>query len=325
MQPHPMYINGLNYIAGTIKPIETLAAADAEKIKLLQAAGVHHYCETESDAFDNAFTTGQKALELSALQAADIDMVIYGIEPIINVENNWVGKYSDAQKDIKWLLKNLSLTKATPFGLGFYNCTSFIAAIDLAAVYMAAGRVSNVLVLFSAVSTEAGLLPRLPDDNSVESDGAAAFILSQQHKAGTAIKIEHHALRSIDIAPAFDENNQMVYSKYVSAKTSTIRNFMIDFFAAAQENKAAMKQFITQNTNMPTMNLYRMLCGFDQQQLFTGNLKRYGHLIGIDGLVNLADLVQDGVLAAGDKACLLGTSGMQAGGVLVKVEHVAAS
>jgi 3-oxoacyl-[acyl-carrier-protein] synthase III len=317
-----MYLQGLNYVVGEAKPIETIESATEDKIKMLRAAGVTTYCQAVEDAFQNALAVGKEALSQTSLAASDIDMVIYGIEPIVNPSNNWVNTYSNDNRDIKWLFKNLELTTALPIGLGFFNCTSFVTAIDMAEKYIETGAAKNVLVIFSALSTEEGMLPRLPNDNSVESDGAAAFVLSTTKRGGANIKITQHSLQSIDLSAAFDESNEFVFNKYAAVKSGKIRKHCNEFLEEAGADKKSMKRFIIQNTNKPTMNLYRMLCGFDQEQLFESNLPKYGHLIGIDNLVNISDLLEDKTLEEGDQAYVLCTSGMQIGSLLIAVESV---
>jgi 3-oxoacyl-[acyl-carrier-protein] synthase III len=313
-----MYIGGLNYNIGKSKEVSSLLLNDKERLKLLNAAGIFNYRETDLNPFENAKIVAKKALSLSNLEPKEIDMVIYGIEPSVNASNNWIDTYSNDKKDIKWLLKNLDIN-ALPFGLGHFNCTSFLSAIDLAEKYLQNALKSNILVVLSANSDENAMLPRFSNDNTVQSDGACAFIVSKNKLGGLELLVENLQIENIDMRDAIDDSGKIHYYKYGTIKCIKISDHVNDFYTDLELEKTDIKKFVIPNINISTMNLYQTLAEFSKEQLFTDNLEKYGHLIGIDNLVTLQDLIHNKEVSQNDLIHIMGISGMQIGSVLVRI------
>lgn len=294
--------------------IEARAVAEGEETSSFMAAAV-----------------ARTALEAAGISADEVDLVLaacgVGEQPI------------PATAALVHARLGLQDSGIPAYDIGA-TCLSFIAALDLAALKIAAGQARRVLIV-SADIASVGLDWSRPEGAAIFGDGAAAVVLGRDPGTGDspagllALRMETwsegrdacvlaaggtriNPAREAGIAPQdalFHMDGQAAFR--VAAKR--LPRFLARLLAAAGVTRDDIGVVIPHQASAQALDHARALIGFGKTQV-VDIFASHGNQIATSIPTALHHAVSTGRLAPGTLALLIGTSaGISVGGALIRV------
>jgi len=162
------------------------------------------------------------------------------------------------------------------------------------------GGARNVLVV-AADAIAPGNSRIVPPEISVASDAAASVVMSVDDDGlfellGTA---RHRASIAYE---KFPQEDFTIYLKTVARALEKIRQ---DSLAPWGGSAEGFRWLIPNNFNTSVTRLISMQMAFAPSQVYTENIRRFGHGLGADVLLNLCDCFNNEQVDSGDRVLLL--------------------
>lgn len=311
-----LYIESAGCALGSPVDVRLIEEVNEEQAKLFEEAGYRFCRVTDLDAFELAYASVESCLNRTSPD--DIHCVIYAVEPSVNSSNNWMMNAPRWQrKDIRWLLQKSSVRPRILIGLSMFNCATFLSAIQLSERMYSSDKLGRTLIVMSGVCNESS--PRVPHWRHLQSDGAAALVLSPEppdHAEGFAVR--GLSLDIADLSQFRAIDGQVDEEKYYAYKARGIRSAAEAALTVSGTTPEAISRFYVQNLGHRAMNAYGKLCSVSEQAIFTDGLASNAHVIGVDTLVNWIEDSTRSHPVAGELSMLLGTSGMAWGALILE-------
>lgn len=301
------FVSGLAYSLGGASPtIEESCEAGRFRSTAadLASAGFarHHMCLPEETSYELARAAVRK------LPMPDgIDAIIY---TTCLPENANVGE-SEAwrsSRDVKHLMDypasriqaDFGLDSAAVFGLGQQGCTGMLGSLRLAGALLAyEPQWFNVLCVTA---------DRFPADAlyeqsyNVMSDGAAACVVRAKEaeavQPGELRLLASHQITNGGLHAASDDETVGVFFSYVP-------RLVRQTLERAGLTVADIDWVIPQNTNRSAWEVAARLLGIDYSRVWQSTLAEVGHVTSADNLINLAALLDAGVVRTGQRLLLV--------------------
>jgi 3-oxoacyl-[acyl-carrier-protein] synthase-3 len=200
------------------------------------------------------------------------------------------------------LLQDAGLAHAVPYGVSVNRCATMTSAVGLAAALVRSGQHRAVLVVAADRVGEAG--ERLAPF-AVFSDGAAACVVARDVPG---------PLELLATAAAVDAAEMRPYGELSAALARRVND---DLATRTGTTTAAVRRLAHHNVFAPIVRLKEQQAGFRANQLYLRNIARLGHVYSCDPFINLADMIDEGLLGRGDLVALgSGVSGARFGALL---------
>ncbi|WP_431936260.1 hypothetical protein [Micromonospora sp. RP3T] len=305
----------LGVALGDQVPISELPGLDEEQIIRYQGFGYEKCRVTTQDVFSLCRATVSGS---PGFTAAAVDAFLYAIEPNINSSNNWmINEKAWQQRDIRWLIQTLGLNPARLIGLSFYNCATFLGALDLGSALIRAGSANTCLATVAGVANEHS--PRIPHAFHVQSDGAASFLVTSDSDLGDRYRVLAHRVEYVNPAEFRALDGTVDETRYFSLKALKIRATIERLLAQAALASDQIDMVFVQNLGVQSMIKYGRLCGVPGGRVWLSSLAENAHVIGVDSLVNFHHYHRTRPPGPGT-VLIVGTSGMSWGGVVLRHE-----
>jgi 3-oxoacyl-[acyl-carrier-protein] synthase-3 len=200
------------------------------------------------------------------------------------------------------LLEDTDLRHAVPYGVSHNRCATMTSALGLAAALVRAGQHRAVLVVAADRLGERG--SRLAPF-AVFSDGAAACVVARDVPGPLELLATAAAVDAAEMRP----NGEL--------SAALARRVSDELAARTGTTTTAVRRLAHHNVFAPIVRLKEQQAGFRANQLYLRNIARLAHVYSCDPFINLADMVDEGLLGAGDLVALgSGVSGARFGALL---------
>ncbi|MFD7661159.1 acyl carrier protein [Streptomyces sp. NPDC059788] len=299
----PAYVNGC---AAELGPIRKKVAELPEYAAAPPAPGTGfaEYREAEGGILELLGPALRGALDASGTDPAAVDTVLLATESL--------PADGPDRHAVTGLLSGLGLRRAYPLMLGLADCSTALAALDVAASLVRSGASRTVLVA-------CGDLVRtvLPDGRvvlggtAVAADGAAAAVVSGRRHGwemlAGARRIAHEALEPGPPA------------RRMRARLAMYQEVFADLWQATglAPRDLGTGAVLPSNLARDTLRMFLGEAGFADGQLYLDNVPRIAHCLGSDPLINLADRTAAGG-AGPSPVVLLGSSAAHVAAVLLR-------
>ena len=311
-----IYISAIQRSLGKKVPIESIPGISEMQADRYLSYG-YKYCRISNDGIYDLCKQSVDQLENLELDVKKIDSLIYAIDPHVNPSNNWMLNESKwKEKDIRWLIQALDISPKSVLGLSFYNCASFISAIDVATLQIKSNTAETVLVVIGGSENQNS--PRFPHSFHVQSDGAVAFLVSKKPLSCGGFRHISHNIKFINPSKFRSIEGHINDTLYFSIKAASIRDSIMDLYDRSGISAKDIDLLFVQNLGTDSMNKYADLCSVERSKVWKDGLPEFAHVIGSDSLVNLSFCYDLQQIKADNKICLLGTSGMSWGGCILE-------
>ena len=215
------------------------------------------------------------------------------------------------------------------------TCLSVIAALDIAALYIGAGRAGHVLIVASEVATRALPWEQDPATAGLFGDGAAALILGADEVRQASLRVNSVRLETwsegydfctlgaggtrYDFHTDRDDFERNAYFQMDGhALFKLTRNKLPDFLDRLLETAGWSRKDVDlviphQASPLALEHMIRK-CGFDRDAVFS-TVRETGNLVAASIPMTLDTARRSGRVKTGDKILLIGTSaGVSLGG-----------
>ncbi|MFI9230097.1 acyl carrier protein [Streptomyces rimosus] len=293
------YVNGLGAELGAIRrkvaelPEYAGGAPDA-------GTGFAEYREAERGILDLFGPAMRGALDASGTDLATVDTVLLATESL--------PADGPDRTALAGLLSDLGLRRAYPVMLGLADCSTAIAAFDIAASLVRSGASGTVLVVSGDLVRT--VLPGgrvVLGGTAVAGDGAAAAVVSGRRYGwellGGARRIAADAATPGHRMFAQLAMCQGLFADLWEATGLTPRDLGTGAVLPSNLARDALRTFLGE-------------AGIADAQVYLDNVPRIAHCLGSDPLINLADRTAGG--GAPSPVVLLGTSAVHAAAVLLR-------
>lgn len=214
------------------------------------------------------------------------------------------------------------------------SCLSFLSALDIANLYINAGRYKNILIASSDIAS-IGLNWKEPDIATNFGDGAAAVIVSATEKKGIlACRWEtfsegyrscqipaggtrlHPSRFKEDLLPEalFQMDGKLAFK----VNNKIIEPFIKNIFAAAEITQDEIDVIIPHQASAAALSYLRRKLNIPEEK-FIDIYKTHGNQVAASLPTALYEAITSGRLQRGDKTFLIGTAaGLSMGGIILE-------
>ncbi len=293
------FLKKINYQLGSIYDVETLKE-DTEYVNYLKSVGLNFYSKSDCNEFELVYKAAKKTL----FNQEKPQFVIYSSDSLDNHENQ--------KDDFSKLMCDLEISNIYPIGQFLNRCSNFssclVNAINLLKTNL---NIKSVLIMLSDK-----IYPhqnRLSPLNYVASDSAASVIISRE-KTPECFEILN-AMEYADHSMVYiDPQKQLI--PFIKKTEEAIRKVTQSHLDKINLKRNEFIKFICGNYNLTIMENYLKISGFDQSQLYTELLSRYGHTFSSNSLICLKKIIPQ--LKNNDKLFLLTTGDIFFGSISLK-------
>lgn len=269
--------------------------------------GFKNYLFYEESIFEFAESLLKKYFKQNSIDPLEIDLVIFASDSFADIP----GK----MKKLGALLNENNLLNAYPLSIGLSECSNLHMAISVANAFVNQEVYKNVLVLTLDLTSVISPITRIVMPGiAIMSDAASCCLVSKNPDSekwkilsttqkthplllqGKLLRKEELSLRMKSHLELFDELLQ------------THDNF----------SKNDIAKIISSNFLPSVLSVLLTSCGFKKEQLFFEGIPKYGHCLGSDCLINLADYIKSDRLKDRDKVVLYGEGPSQWGAIMLE-------
>ena len=270
-----------------------------------------------------AVQAAQTALDDAGLHVDDIDLILFASA----VGRQPIPATAALIKDALGLRK----TAIPAFDINA-TCLSGVAALDVASLYVSAGRAKRVLVVTSEVATRALPWDTDPATAGLFGDGAAAFIVG---KGGEGLSVNQVMLETwsegyefctlgaggtrYDFHSSRDEFEENAFFKMdghalFKLTRNKLPKFIDRLLEASGWSRSDIDVVIPHQASPLALEHMIRKCGFAREKVVS-TVRDTGNLVAASIPMTLDTARRDGRIRAGDKILLIGTSaGVSLGG-----------
>ncbi|MCX5205883.1 acyl carrier protein [Streptomyces sp. NBC_00237] len=283
------------------------------------ATGFVEYREAEGDVLGLIGPAARGALEAAGTDPAAVDTVLLATEslsadgppgrPAAGPSAHPSG--GPSRQAVMELLGGLGLRRAYPLMLGLADCSTAVAALDVAASLVRSGTSGTVLVVSGDLVRT--VLPGgrvVLGGTAVAGDGAAAAVVSARRHGwemlGGARRIAHETFEPV--APG----------RRLAAQLASYQGVFADLWETTglTARELGAGAVLPSNLSRDTLRMFLGEAGITEQQLYLDNVPRTAHCLGSDPLINLADRTAGG--DSSSPVVLLGSSAAHVAAVLLR-------
>lgn len=258
------------------------------------------------DLEDMAVDSGTATLRAAGLDASSVDALVL-------CSNRIPGVAEGHGRFVQRVLTGIGLPDIPCYGQYLNRCVNMLAGLDVARAFVLSGRHRQVLLITTdKVADGADRMSQF----AMFSDGAASCVVAAEAgEAGEAGVRDCYQL--LGCATAQDTASLEWTSQISSDLARAVNDALL---TPAGLKVGDLSALMHANLFKPLLVMKERQAGFSPEQLYTGNIGRFGHCFAADPLINLVDRVAIGHLGEGDY-CQLASSvpGSRIGALLRRV------
>lgn len=202
------------------------------------------------------------------------------------------------------ILTRFGLQNRPYFGITQLNCASAFAALEHALdLFQRYEHIENILLLSADQANHLPLYFRYIPKTTIMGDTAAAVILSREHRQNRLI--ETHIIRDTRFYRGYyetEENQEIFRQIYIDQLITGV----LTLLEKAGYGVDDVAYVIPHNVNLYTWKKFIKKSEFREEQVYFKHIPSLGHTYATDAQINLARLIEEGVLKRGDRYILIG-------------------
>jgi 3-oxoacyl-[acyl-carrier-protein] synthase III len=234
------------------------------------------------DAYDLGRQAAQKTLSRSRVDPAKIKLTVVACSYFPDVDDLL---YQGTGR----LLKALGLANSLLEGHTLMGCATLLSAVQNAAALVRAGLHENILVIG---------LDKMPQgyprfwDYGLFSDAAASCVVSSSPNG--------RCLRMVGSARAL-ELEEVIGGVRFNATNALHVRVLGDALGSAGWGIPQVNRVFNNNVYLPIKSQKDQLAGFKRSQMYLDNVRRTGHCLASDSLINFRDYSDGRTVASGER------------------------
>src|SRR6202046_3897000 len=250
---------------------------------------------SERDLEEMAVDTGTATLRAAGLDASSVDALVL-------CSNRIPGVAEGHGRFVQRVLTGIGLPDIPCYGQYLNRCVNMLAGLDVARAFVLSGRHRRVLLITTdKVADGAGRMSQF----AMFSDGAASCVVTaddgaadeagQAGQAGEASQRDCYQLLGCATA---QDTASLEWTSQISSDLARTGNDAL--LTPAGLKVGDLSALMHANLFKPLLVMKERQGGVSPEQLYTGNIGRFGHCFAADPLINLVDRVAIGHLGEGD-------------------------
>ena len=288
---------------GELQELPELLAALSSK-----EAGLGYFLESEATLCDLAQSAAEQTLEESGVAPRNIGAVIFASDSFRNIPEQYA--------ELGRFLESLELSGAYPLNITLSDCANVQIALRVAASLVRSGELDHVLLVSADLAHYASPGTRIIGNGiAIASDAAACALISAEDSAPLVIKAVAQET-AVELLDPGDDDHVLLASRVKAHRALFGR-----LFAAAALSATGVRQVFANNFARNVLRIFMADNGFSEDQVYLDNVRRVGHCLGSDCLINLLDYAHRNRIQAGEQFVLLGSGASQLGAVLLEATH----
>jgi 3-oxoacyl-[acyl-carrier-protein] synthase III len=228
------------------------------------------------DVYQRAYVAVQASISAAAVAPGSIEHVIF-------CSSSFKERFF-SERNVKFgkLLRECGVMPRRISGVSGGGCTDLLASVDIACGMLELGAAHNVLIVgiesFRAEADRERLL-----SHALISDAAVALIVSDARRdAPGAPEFEILAHRIVSDVTEIGSGMSIT-------KSSPDRNFVKGVLESAGRSQGQVTKLFGNNVYLPIKSGREGIVGFTRSQMYLENVRRTGHCLGCDTILNLVD------------------------------------
>jgi 3-oxoacyl-[acyl-carrier-protein] synthase-3 len=291
----PVFLRGPSYVLGESEvdysEIENLAEL-ARGFKLAPQPGLWGWGTirtTKRELAELAAESGLASLGTAGADPASIDALVL-------CSNRVPGPAEGHGQFVADVLTGIGLGDIPAYGVNLNRCVNLLAGIDVAWAFVRSGRYRRVLVITTDKVAEGA---ERMSQFALFSDGAASCVVAAD--AGGPGGFELLGCATAQDVATLEWTNQ------ISSDLARDVNEQLLTVAGPGVGLGEVGALLHANLFIPLVVMKERQAGFSAEQLYLGNITRFGHCFAADPLINLVDRMALGHIEGGGY-CLLAAS-----------------
>jgi 3-oxoacyl-[acyl-carrier-protein] synthase-3 len=301
------YLRGLAYELEEPRGIERLdeLQTDTERLNRLTSIGLAAYSASRQSPAEMAAAAAQRTLWKAKVKPGDVDLLVYASSSFS--ESRYYGR------DIDRLLSRLKLDRAFPIGVTLSECSNLVAALEVAATLVRAGRCRHALLITTDKVADGASRIVAPEVGVASDSAASILVTNEQGGLFELLAVERHVLPL-----RYEQHRHENVEQYLHLSAQGVGEVCAKTMTAAGKTPADFTWLISNNFNTSISKLVAMQSGIPAQQTYSANISRFGHSFAADNLINLADCLSAHPPASGDLYMLLSSGPHTWGGAVLR-------
>lgn len=263
--------------------------------------------------FDELFTkVGTKILDDSKTKPEEIDWVLLytGLEQFIQPDMDRQEVLKLFKYPVSKVRYDLNLPQANALALSQQGCSGLLSAINIASNILQTSSKKKVLCLTGDV------LP--PNANreimyNIMSDAAAGVLIESDTSRNRIINFYQ-----LNQAYYWDTPNHI--DELIASYFPMAQRAISTALEQANLTTSDIHWFVPHNVSLRSWLMLAKILNIPVEKIWTKNIKRIGHTVSCDHIINLADMEKEGALKKGD-FLLLFTFGFGASWTCLILQH----
>ena len=305
---HNVYIGGVDFSVGELKPIEN-AISDVQLSQTLRADpyNLNTFSYYNGDILELVATSVHKSLQSSKKTAQQIEAVYI-------FSNSFRISESFSESDfLEKFYKKTGLNKtAIPYLISGAACAGFHWLLKTANESIAINQYNSVLLVCfdSAVAPLQRFYQDDPNFLYVTGDASSSCVLSTNPEA-MQYKILPSILNVVDL-----EN---LYQPSLGRELKNVSELFAKIYKLTNTHPLQITKFIGNNYSNKVSNLYSQLAKLSLAHSVLAGINTYGHCFASDNLINLKLIEKEKVLKNEERLLTFSTGPYQWGAAIIEV------
>ncbi len=287
----PCYLTAIGCALGERQSLLTLTDCDSRTLQQLSDKGIEYFHASALAPWELAVRSAQ--VTLNDMLPMQVAAVVYA--------TNTIRDRDDMDFAPARFLEKVGLPHVPLLGTGFNGCANLALALQVGRDRLAS-RQGDVLIV--TTDSQHGQNRVLGSGSGVFSDGAASCWLTTQRpqngfRLDAVILSGDARMHSVD--PARDT------LALLKGTADGVRGLCKRVLELLVVEATHFDWLVCGNYNRSVLQTFSGLSGVPMSRVFQGNVATVGHAHSADGLINLSDLSQGGLLSSGQHILLLST------------------
>ena len=283
---NPSYLSCVAYELGAPTAISSIPKLAPQDLDRLGKLGLEQYSTISTPLLEVIRKSIESTLEKFG-KPQNVDAIILStqsFESLICHESKISSICRSARESCCELFVRLGFVGVPVFCTTFGGSSNFIQALQIANSLVLSHDYNSILMVF-ADKIGNGSERFMSDAIAVVGDGVATCILSTTKNVENNFELEHAAVLGYDFQPECVELSEKALVMYRATKI-----IAADCYEAVGRHPDQYDWLVLNNYNRTTNTLFGKLLGFLDENVFSSNLNRTGHVPACDTLINLASI-----------------------------------
>jgi 3-oxoacyl-[acyl-carrier-protein] synthase III len=193
------------------------------------------------------------------------------------------------------LQAELGIPNAAVIGIAQLACNTFQGALRVARALLLAEPAVNHVLCVAADRFPARARREIV--YNLMSDGACAAVVSRGQPA-------NRILATVQITRGMYWDSSISHDQLIAAYFPLAKRAILEAVFAAGLEIGGIDLLVPHNLNIKSWEILGQVVGIPLERIYTANIRRIGHVVASDNIINYLDSIAAGRVASGDKVAL---------------------